>query len=242
MSSINDYHRYEPERLKNLKRYRLLPRGRVVKQMVVSLVFFFLVAIGVGAQNWLGEGARYVAGPGLSAENSWLDFSDALPVLGGNSADPVIPDAAVAAAGADSIRNGAAGSGSAGNDSAAAGEIRFIAPASGVVVKDIALDSSGVTAEKGIVIQGAAGQDIMAAAAGEVIYLGDCDSGYIVQLSHGGGYVSAYQGISQLVVKAGDQVAAGDVLGDSSSGELLFSLTRDGTEVDPLDYLFAETP
>ncbi|MEG1662148.1 MAG: hypothetical protein RR332_06480, partial [Clostridiales bacterium] len=86
MSSINDYHRYEPERLKNLKRYRLLPRGRVVKQMVVSLVFFFLVAIGVGAQNWLGEGARYVAGPGLSAENSWLDFSDALPVLGGNSA------------------------------------------------------------------------------------------------------------------------------------------------------------
>ncbi len=244
MSSINDYHRPDQVRFKKRPRRLQLPFGRLARQILAAVIFFVLVAAGIGAQNWLGAGARYVVGTGLRADNSWLDFSDALPVFAGK--DAVVTDAAVAAAGAEvsgTVADSAAGNSAANGsavDTADRQPLSFIAPASGVVVKDMALDSTGITSQKGIMIQGAAGQEIMAAAAGEVLYLGECDSGYIVQLQHDSGYISSYQGISKLTVAAGDQVQAGDSLGVSDSGELFFALSCNDVEVDPLEYLFGQ--
>lgn len=225
MGSINDYNWREPERT----HHRRLLKSRILRQTVLSFVFFLLVATTIGADNLLGDGARYVAGQGINAQNSWLDFSDAVPAVAENDKDVSGEDEQTSDSSTtdvDTVQQ----------------PLSFIAPASGVVVQDMALDSTGVTSEKGIIIRGAAGQDIMASAAGEINYLGDCDSGYIVEISHEQGYISIYQGLSELNVVADDKVASGDIIGKSSSGEIMFSLSHDGTEVDPLEYLFSDLP
>ena len=225
MGSLNDYNWREPERT----HHRSLLKSRLLRQTVLSFVFFLLVATTIGADNLLGDGARYVAGQGINAQNSWLDFSDAVPAVADseNEANDVAEQSSAATPSGTEYPEQ---------------PLSFIAPASGVVVQDMALDSTGVTSDKGIIIRGAAGQDIMASAAGEIIYLGDCDSGYIVQISHEQGYISVYQGLTQLTVAADAKVEAGDIIGNSESGELLFSMTLDGAEVDPLEYLFADLP
>ena len=251
MGSIGDYKRLEPKHRNQPWRRKKLPGGRLAKQLIAAAVFVFLVTASIGAENWLGAGARYVAGAGLDAGNSWLDFSQAQPVIGETAGDAVIPTGASQSAGYDAAQSAGqeenqstentTDNTTASNGLTDTAPETFVAPASGVVVKDMALDETGLTSEKGILIQGAAGQNIMAAAAGEILYLGSCDSGYIVQIRHGGGYVSAYQGLSSLNVSVEQQVSAGQIIGASESGQLLFTLTLDDQEVDPLTYLFAES-
>ncbi|MCR4962910.1 MAG: M23 family metallopeptidase [Firmicutes bacterium] len=245
MGSIGDYKRPEMKRRAASRQSKRIPGGRLARQILAAAAFVLLVTAGIGAKNWLGDSARYVAGAGLDAGNSWLDFSQSRPVNGESDPGALLPagaaasagyDAALAAGEAKSQNGGAAAEGS---QTEAAPET-FVAPASGVVVKDMALDETGVTSEKGILIQGAAGQAVMAAAAGSVQYLGNCDSGYIVEIRHGGGYTSAYQGLSSLDVSVEQTVAAGQTIGVSDSGQLLFTLTLNGQEVDPIEYLFAD--
>lgn len=218
MGSINDYlrsHRNE-EKARGSKF-----RNRILGQISLSLVLFLIIAASVGADNIFGESARYVAGDGLSAETSWIDFNNkeiedepALPAKDDTAAQKSVFPA----------------------DDGSPPD--FTAPASGIVVTDIAVAAGGFATRQGILIQGNAGQTVKAAAAGSVLSLGESEDGYIMELAHSGGFTSVYQGLSQLNVAAEDQVDFGEPIGVTADGEITFSLLLNGEEVNPLDYLF----
>ena len=215
MGSLNDYGRRPVvEKVKGggFKR-------RILIQTALAVAFFFLVAAFVSADNFLGEGARYVAGEGVDVESSWVSFDDGSAVE--VSADPAQETEGTPA---DTVEEET--------------EPRFTAPASGIVVTDLAVAVSGFSTEQGILIQGSAGQNVKAAADGEVRYLGESEDGYMVELLHSGGFTSIYQGLSSIEVGTGDTVEIGSVIGATEDGEVTFSLYLDGEELNPLEYLF----
>lgn len=97
---------------------------------------------------------------------------------------------------------------------------------------------------KGIEIGGTAGQNIVAAAAGEVVYSGGALKGYgqLLIIKHGGGWLSAYGHNRILRVKEGQTVTAGQHIADmgigpSSRAVLHFEIRRNGQPVNPEQYL-----
>ncbi|MBQ1501005.1 MAG: M23 family metallopeptidase [Firmicutes bacterium] len=216
MSNINDYLRGRRGQEKPRRRWS----SRLIGQASLSLILFIIIAGSVNAAGFFGDSARYVLGEGVSAENSWFNREAsgkpeaAAPVT---AQDAALPDVSPADDGE---------------------QPEFTAPASGVVVTDIAVAAGGFTTGKGILIRGNASQPVKAAADGSVLYLGNSDDGYLLQLSHSGGFVSVYQGLSQVGVSVGEEVLAGQELGVTDSGNVTFSLLLNDTEVDPLSYLF----
>jgi septal ring factor EnvC (AmiA/AmiB activator) len=101
-----------------------------------------------------------------------------------------------------------------------------------------------VTFNRGIEITAPQGRDIVAVAEGTAIFA-DSFKGYgrLVILDHGGGYFTLYAHCADMVVKAGDAVAGGQVIakvGDSGSLEgpqLYFELRHKGKPQDPLVWL-----
>lgn len=101
----------------------------------------------------------------------------------------------------------------------------------------------------GIDIAAAIGSEVCAAAAGTVESVTNAPiDGVTVTVSHSGGMNTGYANLDPdtLAVAAGDTVEAGQALacvGSSAAGEstvgghLHFSVTQDGTPVDPMDYL-----
>lgn len=100
----------------------------------------------------------------------------------------------------------------------------------------------------GIDILAAAGTDVVAASAGTVLSVGDDGRlGTTVVIDHHNGYVTTYASLNpETTVLAGDEVATGTVIGavgntsltESGLGaHLHFSVTRDGTPIDPTSYL-----
>ncbi len=71
--------------------------------------------------------------------------------------------------------------------------------------------------------------------------------GSVITIEHSDGFVSKYASLAKdVVVKNGDKVKAGQKIGDASNtagfeaglgAHLHFTLTKDGTEVDPNNYL-----
>lgn len=99
-------------------------------------------------------------------------------------------------------------------------------------------------AAKGIDFSGAAGQPVRAAAAGEVIYVGNSLRGYgrLVVVKHDKGYSSVYAHNRQILVKEGQHVERGQriaEMGNSDSKEvtLHFELRRLGHPLDPTQIL-----
>lgn len=94
---------------------------------------------------------------------------------------------------------------------------------------------------KGIDITGTRGQDVYAAADGQVVYSGSNLRGYgnLVIIQHTPAYLSAYGHNDSLVVREGDSVKGGQVIAkmgqtDSSNGvKLHFEVRENGTPVDP---------
>ncbi len=212
MGSINDYNWDYQEKPKKSRRPFVFRFGR---QILLAAAFFVVVAAFINADNIIGSAARYVMGEGLDMNSSWVDFDSAKVNTGEDDDVAVMADAAAPEA--------------------------FLAPASGVVVRDITVSEDGVATEKGIIIRGEAGQKVKAAADGEVLYLGESSDGMIVQIEHSGGYYSVYQGLSEIAAKNNDSVTAGDIIGSSESGEIIFSVFNDQGELNPLDLLFGET-
>lgn len=106
------------------------------------------------------------------------------------------------------------------------------------------LQSFGETNSKGIDIGGRAGQPVLAAAPGKVVYSGSNLRGYgnLVILKHNKTYLSAYAHNSQILVKEGQQVTRGQKIAemgksDADSVKLHFEIRRLGKPVDPLKYL-----
>ncbi len=97
---------------------------------------------------------------------------------------------------------------------------------------------------KGIDIAGRAGQQVMAAGAGKVMYAGSGIRGYgnLVIVKHSNSLLSAYAHNRNIVVKEGDTVNKGQVIAemgdsDADSVKLHFEIRQQGKPVDPSRFL-----
>ncbi|MFA5491137.1 MAG: peptidoglycan DD-metalloendopeptidase family protein [Candidimonas sp.] len=97
---------------------------------------------------------------------------------------------------------------------------------------------------KGIDIDGAEGEPVLAAAGGKVMYAGNGVRGLgnLILLGHTDGFITAYAHNQRLLVKTGQQVKKGERIAaigqtDTSSPRLHFEIRRRGTPVNPLSYL-----
>ncbi|MGJ9417312.1 peptidoglycan DD-metalloendopeptidase family protein [Massilia sp. CMS3.1] len=97
---------------------------------------------------------------------------------------------------------------------------------------------------KGIDIAGRAGQHVMAAGAGKVMYAGSGIRGYgnLVIVKHSNSLLSAYAHNRAIVVKEGDNVAKGQVIAemgdsDAETVKLHFEIRQQGKPVDPSRFL-----
>lgn len=98
-----------------------------------------------------------------------------------------------------------------------------------------------------IVIEATEGENIVAAASGEVIRIySDEETGQTVVMNLGDGYELTYGQLDNLQVYTGDYVKAGEVLGTVAAptkyysvegSNVYFKLTKDGTPVNPLGKL-----
>lgn len=127
---------------------------------------------------------------------------------------------------------------------ASAGKIRWRWPVGGKVLTNF---KAGNALKRGIDIGGKKGDSITAAAAGQVIYAGGGLRGYgkLIIIKHNNTYLSAYAHNSELRVKEGEQVKAGQHIADmgatgmgaNSKPKLHFQIRRNGKPVNPLPLL-----
>ena len=144
---------------------------------------------------------------------------------------------------------GAAGSSSAtpapaptagqGAQPAAAEDVAFIWPASGPVI-----DVFDESRNKGVGIGGKAGDAVLAAADGRVVYAGAGLRGYgnLVILKHNNTYLTAYAHNQALLVREDQTVRKGQKIAEMGSSDadrvkLHFEVRRQGKPVDPLKHL-----
>jgi murein DD-endopeptidase MepM/ murein hydrolase activator NlpD len=104
--------------------------------------------------------------------------------------------------------------------------------------------TAGFGARKGIEISGKMGQDVRAANAGSVSFVGGGIRGYgnLVIIKHSGNVLSVYAHNKVVVVKEGQAVAKGQKIAemgnsDSDTVKLYFEIRRNGKPVDPSAYL-----
>ena len=118
-------------------------------------------------------------------------------------------------------------------------EIPWIWPTDGKVVAGFSENDS-----KGIDISGKAGDAVIAAGDGKVVYSGTGLRGYgkLVIIKHNNTYLSAYAHNQNILVKEGQAVAKGQKIAemgntDADQVKLHFEVRRQGKPVDPLKYL-----
>jgi lipoprotein NlpD len=96
----------------------------------------------------------------------------------------------------------------------------------------------------GILIAGIVGQDVRAASSGRVVYSGSGIRGYgnLIIIKHSEALLSAYAHNRESLVREGEEVAQGQVIGHMGEGApakpvLYFEIRRNGKPIDPLPYL-----
>lgn len=104
--------------------------------------------------------------------------------------------------------------------------------------------SVSATGSNGLQIRGKRGQNVQAAAAGQVVYSGSGLRGYgqLLILKHDEVFLSAYAHNDALLVAEGARVERGQSIarmGDSGASEVMlhFEIRKGGKAVDPLEYL-----
>lgn len=97
---------------------------------------------------------------------------------------------------------------------------------------------------RGVDFAGNAGDSIIAVGAGVVTFAGyRPDYGYVVDVTHGDGYVTRYAHNSRVLVRQGETVSRGERLaimgstGRSTGPHVHFEVLRNGAPVNPLSYL-----
>ena len=117
--------------------------------------------------------------------------------------------------------------------------IRLARPAVGPVI-----DKFDGSRNKGIDIGGKAGDAVLAAEAGRVVYAGAGLRGYgnLVIIKHSESLLTAYAHNRKLLVKEGEAVRQGQKIAEMGSSDadrvkLHFEVRRDGNAVDPMPYL-----
>ncbi|MDD2728469.1 peptidoglycan DD-metalloendopeptidase family protein [Malikia sp.] len=118
-------------------------------------------------------------------------------------------------------------------------ELGFSWPNSGAL-----LDRFDETRNKGVDIAGKAGDPVLAAADGRVVYAGSGLRGYgnLIILKHNNTYLTAYAHNQILLVKEDQNVRQGQKIAEMGSSDadrvkLHFEVRRQGKPVDPLKYL-----
>lgn len=118
---------------------------------------------------------------------------------------------------------------------------RWIWPTEGRVISSFRADDP---ARKGIDISGAAGQAVIASAAGQVVYSGSGLIGYgeLVIIKHSDRMLSAYAHNSKRLVSEGEQVLAGGQIAEMGTNDrnqavLHFEIRVNGSPQDPLRHL-----
>jgi len=118
-------------------------------------------------------------------------------------------------------------------------EVPWIWPANGKVVGTFSDNGS-----KGIDISGKAGDPVIAAGDGKVVYSGTGLRGYgkLVIIKHNNTYLSAYAHNQNILVKEGQSVTKGQKIAemgntDADQVKLHFEVRRQGKPVDPLKHL-----
>lgn len=98
----------------------------------------------------------------------------------------------------------------------------------------------------GIDFQAETGQDVKATGAGKVTIAGPSTGyGNLVEIDHGQGITTRYGHMSKILVKEGDTVSAGDIIGQAGSTgrstgpHVHYEVRRDGNPVDPNHFLNA---
>jgi lipoprotein NlpD len=127
-------------------------------------------------------------------------------------------------------------------DSAAVSGVSWAWPLRGSLVQKFV---GGDRTRQGIRIRGRAGEQVTAAADGQVVYSGGGLKGYgnLIIIKHNDKYLSAYGFNRRLLVAEGERVKRGQAVaevGQAVEGgghQLHFEIRRDGTAVDPLLYL-----
>lgn len=123
--------------------------------------------------------------------------------------------------------------------SAGADDVKFIWPARGPVVA-----AFNEASNKGVGIGGKAGDPVLAAADGRVVYAGAGLRGYgnLVILKHNDTFLTAYAHNQKLLVKEDQNVKKGQKIAEMGSTDadrvkLHFEIRRSGKPVDPMRYL-----
>lgn len=95
----------------------------------------------------------------------------------------------------------------------------------------------------GILLSGRLGQDVRAASAGRVVYAGSGLRGYgnLVIIKHADSLLSAYAHNREMLVRDGQEVAAGQVIARMGEGAhqapvLYFEIRQNGKPIDPLPF------
>ncbi|MBS0516673.1 MAG: peptidoglycan DD-metalloendopeptidase family protein [Proteobacteria bacterium] len=103
---------------------------------------------------------------------------------------------------------------------------------------------AGDQTRQGVDIAGAAGDPVLAAADGEVVYSGNGLLGYgeLIIVKHNASFLSAYGHNRRRLVAEGEKVRAGQQIAEMGSSsasrdELHFEIRKNGKPVNPLDYL-----
>jgi lipoprotein NlpD len=93
----------------------------------------------------------------------------------------------------------------------------------------------------GILLSGRLGQDVRAASSGRVVYNGSGLRGYgnLIIIKHADNLLSAYGHNREMLVRDGQEVAAGQVIahmgvGAEQSPVLYFEIRQNGRPLDPL--------
>jgi lipoprotein NlpD len=123
--------------------------------------------------------------------------------------------------------------------SAGADDVAWIWPANGKMVGTFS--ESGI---KGVDIAGKAGDPVLAAGDGKIVYSGTGLRGYgkLVIIKHNNTFLSAYAHNQTILVKEGQAVTKGQKIaemGNSDADQVMlhFEVRRQGKPVDPLKYL-----
>ncbi|MBD3367888.1 MAG: peptidoglycan DD-metalloendopeptidase family protein [Candidatus Eisenbacteria bacterium] len=104
--------------------------------------------------------------------------------------------------------------------------------------------TGGEVFHKGIDIDGAREERVLAAAGGEVVFSGGMHGyGIVVMVDHGDRLITVYAHLSRAIVKLEDRVAKGQTIGyvgtsgRTTGAHLHFEVRSRGIAVDPLEYL-----
>ena len=98
-----------------------------------------------------------------------------------------------------------------------------------------------------VIIEGVEGQEVLAAQDGEIVKIeSSVETGTTVTINMGNGYKAIYGQLGELKVSEGDVISKGDLIGvlakpsryySVEGCNLYFQLLKDGTPINPLDYL-----